>query len=64
MISIWVARETSGKVLLRSTIVELAQDKSYGPRLGRCDAKKCYLVPQNGPGSLGPKKSWKTAKLK
>ena len=23
------------------------------------EPKKCRLVPQNGPGSLGPEKSWK-----
>ena len=32
--------------------------------LGRFEAKKCHLVPQNGPGSLGPKNHGKTPKLK
>ena len=35
------------------------QLQPFGPRI----AKKRHLGPQNGPGSLGPEKTVKTAKL-
>jgi hypothetical protein len=59
MIFVWVSLETVGKVLPRSTIMEKVHVGTYGCCLGRCDAKKRRLLPQNGPKSLGPEKSWK-----
>ena len=37
--------------------MEWAQEGAYDFLFGRCDVKKCRLVPQNGPEILGPEKT-------
>ena len=44
--------------------MEQVQDKAFGCCLGRYDAKKRCLGPQNGLESLGPEKSWKNCQTK
>ena len=59
MISFWVARETVGKVSLRSTIVEWSHTRAYGYFLCRSEAKKMSFSASRCPQKF---RTWKIMK--